>query len=535
MSTYIKAYWKENLLLLFIITVGAGAQILAGILNARALNSLIAFNWTQFFWSMLAIVLMLGLYVLSLLFRIPYEAKVIQLMVTKIRTDITESLQDLTYQEFHQHEASAFISWLNNDITTIEATGFTNLYACITMIIEALFATVSLIFFHWSIVLFAFAISLLTYFLPMLVKKRVQDSTLEMTQEQEKFVGTVTSVLQGFDTLFSYNLVSRIRDRVYQASQDLADKKVDQRKQLTYSAILGASGNLLGQSGILVLTGYLAIQQIVTIGSINATEALSNKIFNSVGNITNTILEIKSITPIFEKFQSLKNTDRPQSQSFEVANNTISLNQLNYTYDQGDQLWDQGVSYDFSQNGKYAILGPSGSGKSTLFNILNGKLTDYQGSLRICGNEIKETKGEDIREEVMYLDQTPYIFEGTILDNISLGETFSEDQVWQALAEAGLTDYVKGLAKGLDTPVGEGGRSLSGGQKQRLALARGFIRHKNIVLVDEGTSSLDQEAALNIERNLVTNPQLTVIMITHNLRSEIEAELDGVLDLAQFI
>lgn len=101
----------------------------------------------------------------------------------------------------------------------------------------------------------------------------------------------------------------------------------------------------------------------------------------------------------------------------------------------------------------------------------------------------------------------------------------------QAIIDSDLEELVRKLPEGLDTSVGEAGRSFSGGQRQRIALARGLIRGKNCILVDEGTSSLDEESAVKIEDSLLNNPTLTVIMITHHLRPSTENKLDGILNL----
>ncbi|MCQ9210438.1 ATP-binding cassette domain-containing protein [Granulicatella seriolae] len=532
MTKYMKFYWKENLLLFFIIVVGALSQVLSVVLNARAFNALIAFDWTEFVKTMLLILFMLIIYILSLLIKIPYETRVSQLMSTKIRTDVISKLEDVSYQKYHEYDSGTFVSWITNDINTIERDGFANVYLLITMIVNMLFASIALLFFHWSIIVYSVAVSVITILLPRLVQAKVRDAVIDFSKQQERFVSVMTSMIKGFDTLFSFNLVSRITKTVTEASEELADKRVKQQRAMAYSAILGASGNLFGQAGVLVLTGYLAFKRIVSLGSITATGALSETIFNSLGNITNVIVEIKTVQPIFEKFDALDADDAGDYLPFHKTNDQISLDNLNYSF--GDnQLWTN-VSYSFNEGGKYAIVGESGTGKTTLLNILNGKINDYQGSAKFSNNELKDVDGYQLRQEIIYLDQAPYIFDGSIFDNLTLGESFSEQEIWEALDVAGLKQFVQAQENQLESPVGEDGRLLSGGQKQRLSLARGFLRGKRVILIDEGTSSLDHETALEIENKLVENADLTVIMVTHNLREEIASKLDGILNLNDF-
>ena len=529
MKKYFKLYWKENALLIFIILLGAVAQIVASVLNANVLNALIAFDWRAMIVSIIWVTLLQIAYIVTLLMKIPYQAKVTQLMVTAIRKDITQSIEKLSYQAFHDKHSSSFASWLTNDINTIEENGFAGIYEIITLTITGIGAIIALLYFHWSILLFSLISAIFTLWLPQFVTKRVQEATLEVTHEEEKFMQIVTDTLQGFDTLFSYNLLSRITRRIEDGSKKVAQSTVNQHTQVTYSAILGASGNLIGQIGVWVLSAVLAFRQVISIGSISATEGLSFQIFNSVGNITNYWTQVRMVYPIFEKFASIEQVDQPIYDKFVVDETGIDLKNLSYAYD--NQFVFEELDYHFNFGHKYAIIGPSGSGKTTLLNILNGKLTNYTGSARLMGNELKAVDGFDIRQEVMYLDQTPYIFEGTIRDNVSLNNDFSDETIWAALKKAGLEATVQDLNGQLDGDIGESGRLLSGGQKQRLALARGLAHGKSIILLDEGTSSLDQETALKIEKDLMKDPSLTVIMITHHLHSEIEASLDGILYL----
>lgn len=119
-----------------------------------------------------------------------------------------------------------------------------------------------------------------------------------------------------------------------------------------------------------------------------------------------------------------------------------------------------------------------------------------------------------------------------VRDNITLDQSFTDEEIKLALEKSSLQEVVAQLPDGIDSSIGESGRLLSVGQRQRVTLARGLIRGKKIILLDEGTSSLDQKSALEIEKNLMSQQDLTVIMITHHLREEIKEKLDDVLTLS---
>ncbi|HEU9545706.1 TPA: ABC transporter ATP-binding protein, partial [Streptococcus pneumoniae] len=163
----------------------------------------------------------------------------------------------------------------------------------------------------------------------------------------------------------------------------------------------------------------------------------------------------------------------------------------------------------------------SGSGKSTLLKLLNGFLRDYSGELRFCGDDIKKTSYLNMVSNVLYVDQKAYLFEGTIRDNILLEENYTDEEILQSLEQVGLSvkDFPNNI---LDYYVGDDGRLLSGGQKQKITLARGLIRNKKIVLIDEGTSAIDRRTSLAIERKILDREDLTVIIVTHAPHPELK-------------
>ena len=144
---------------------------------------------------------------------------------------------------------------------------------------------------------------------------------------------------------------------------------------------------------------------------------------------------------------------------------------------------------------------------------------------------MKSYSPEQIQAKLGYIEQDVFLFNTTILDNITLGEKFSESEIEKAIQDSALAEDIESLPMGIQTPVGEGGCKLSGGQKQRIAIARALIHDRSILLVDEGTSALDQKNADIVESKLLANAGLTLILVSHHLSDQRKAQFDRVYAL----
>lgn len=239
---------------------------------------------------------------------------------------------------------------------------------------------------------------------------------------------------------------------------------------------------------------------------------------------------IKSVEPLFKKYDLTLIDDSQRLLSID-NNPNIDIKNLNFQYSKDQEPLFNNLSANIPFNTKVLISGESGCGKSTLLNIISGKIFPYKGSIKIGNKELKNISTAVLRKNVVYLDQIPNIFTGSIRYNLTLGEKFSDDEIWKALNKAQLKDFVKELDDGLDSSVGEKGQLLSGGQRQRLALARGLLRKPKILLVDEGTNSLSQDVAVQIEKQLVTLDNLTVIFVTHQLHPDVVKKFNQIIKL----
>lgn len=240
---------------------------------------------------------------------------------------------------------------------------------------------------------------------------------------------------------------------------------------------------------------------------------------------------MKAVNPIFKKFDNII-----ESKSIELLkinsslNNSIDFKNINFRYGNNTKILNN-FSYNFEKGKKYVIIGDSGKGKTTLLNILIGKLENYDGDIMWDNKNIKEINKDSIRNKIIYLNQNPHIFNASIKENILLSENISIDRLNKVIKDVGLEPWIKTLPDGINTIIKMNGKNISGGQKQRIVIARGLLRNKDIILLDESTSSLHNEAALEIEKMIFSNNDLTVIMVTHLLREEIKNMIDDIIKM----
>ena len=218
--------------------------------------------------------------------------------------------------------------------------------------------------------------------------------------------------------------------------------------------------------------------------------------------------------------------------SIEDAKTAISVKKLTFSYNQGletRKILDD-ISFDIAKKQKICILGKSGAGKSTLMKILRGDLYDYKGEVKIFD---KDMKNVDLGKEkiVGVLNQSPWIFNTTIFNNLRLGDdklTYSKAS--EIIKMVGLEGKINSLEKGMDTIIDEGGKNLSGGEKQRMALARILAMDTPIILLDEPTVGLDPVTEHELLDTIFkVFKDKTIVWVTHHLQ-DIE-KMDRVLYL----
>ncbi|CDD90998.1 aBC transporter ATP-binding protein [Bacteroides intestinalis CAG:315] len=197
----------------------------------------------------------------------------------------------------------------------------------------------------------------------------------------------------------------------------------------------------------------------------------------------------------------------------------IELRKLSFAFPDGHTLFSN-LTLSISCGERIGIRGASGSGKSTLFNLMLGFFPPTSGEILIDGRKLTSTNRSEWHKLVGYVPQEIFIIEGTLADNIALGQPqVDRTKVMQVLEQVQLKEWLDELSQGLDTPLGEYGSRLSGGQKQRIGIARALYKEAEVLFFDEATSALDNKTEQEINHALemlsLQHRELTLIVIAH--------------------
>lgn len=211
------------------------------------------------------------------------------------------------------------------------------------------------------------------------------------------------------------------------------------------------------------------------------------------------------------------------------------LEQVSFAYDQ--KLILQDLSLLIPKGKMIALVGESGSGKSTFFQLLLGFYRPLWGSIRMFGTEMADWDLDALRSRIAYVEQTPYLFSGTVLENLSAGNPeATEADVIGAARLAYAHEFIMELPQGYHTPLTEGGKNLSGGQRQRLAIARAFVKNAPVLLLDEMSSALDNESQRLIQLAIENyRKDKTILIIAHRLQSITSADRILVMDQGRIV
>lgn len=518
-TNYIRAYWQRSVLAVITASLFGAVSAFPAALLKYSIDDL--FIKQHHYLIIPFLLFFVGIFILKSIFMYLTSYNlywVSHRAMNDLKKDLFKKLIYFPIAFFKKQPAGTLISRFLHDITMIQV-GITSLIKDgVRSLFEALFL---ITFAFWQQPHLAFMLLLLAPILGFIVIRLGQARKKASIAIQEK-TAAIAHLLQesfmGIKDIKTFNGEPREINRLLHF---LENNFCSLMHNAHLESICPALVEGVAMSAA-AITMYWAIQQVLA-GLITPGQLVS-----FIGALILAYQPIKKISAVYsdilysvgaaERIFSLMATPCTESSPKITLKNfcySIEAKNLSFSYEQQPVLHQ--VSFSIKKGSRVGIIGASGSGKSTLADLILGFLKPTAGSLVIDHVQPHALSPESIHQIFGCVSQTPFLFNDTILNNLTYGQiNKTEEEVHAACKKAAIHDFIMQLPHTYHHFVGENGSLLSGGQKQRLAIARALLKNPEILVFDEATSALDQETEALIKQALLSlSPETTVLLITH--------------------
>ena len=459
-----------------------------------------------------------------------------------IRMDATTSLMAMEASYFETRQTGNLMSVLSADVAQLEDIVSDSSTSIIRIAIT--FTTAFAIMFWMSSTLALILFIPLVLVIPMVVwfSTRVQRRYRKQRESTGGIVAILEGVLTGIGTVQAFNASDFERSRVERESGEYRDQAIhaaNLRNRFIPGiyVVAGLSfGLLVSAGGWLMESGEITVGQFVTFLLISTRMTMPMFILGMLLNqLQRGEAASKRVFALIDLEPSIFN--RPDAVELDGPIRSISFDDVTFAYPTSGNVLN-GISFSASSGDFLGVMGHTGAGKSTILKLVERFYEPQHGRVLINGIDINAYTIESVRDRIGFVSQDPFLFFGSVRDNVAYARGASDEEVQQALETAGALDFVSELEEGAATMVGDRGVMLSGGQRARIALARALLKNPDLLILDEASASLDAETEKRIQQSLFDGSnggkQRITLAVAHRLATirnadEIIAMVDGAI------
>lgn len=529
------AYVKRNLskyVILAILYLGWNlSQTAASLFKGNALTALTQHDLSGFITDTGLNLLSWAFFLVFFFSTSRYSAVIIRIVDNSIRSDLAQTIGQQEYENFNKHTEADYVSWFTNDVNQINEAGFISLQETFSNMLLAIVSSIVLLSYSPILLVTTLVFSIIMILFPRIFKKQLKELSQKQSQQNEVLTARLTDILEGFTNLLTLGQQKLLNKIALAASDKVGQAHVNYATKMSFSNSLVNLISVSAQTILTIESGYLAFHKQLPIGAILIVGSMAGNVFGSLTSVSIQLTSIRAVQPIFDKYNKLTGAHADTGTSVAPLCDQITFNGLSFSYPDSNQTILSNVSGVIKRGDRVAIIGPSGCGKSTLIKLIGGLLINYQGSLTWDNAEYSSLSKKSLHKQIAYIDQSAYIFDGTVRYNITLGRKTTDEKLQHVIGQAGLKDFLTTSSAGLDTVLKHAGNNISGGQKQRIALARQLLVEPKVILADEITSAIDEKDGQKIEQTLLDLEGVTLVYISHHLRPEIEKQFEQIIEL----
>jgi ATP-binding cassette subfamily B protein len=485
------------------------------------------------------------------------SSKIGEGLIFDLRTQVFDHVVQMPVAFFTRTQTGKLVSRLNNDVIGAQQAFTSTLSTVLSNIISLVLVLVAMTVLSWQLTLAALVMLPIFLIPAKLVGRKLADLTRQQMQLNGDLSSTMTERF-GVSGALLVTLFGRREDEHDRfAERAGAVRDISVRIAMNGRFFITSLGLVAALATALVygVGGSLAIDGVLTVGTLTALAGLLGQLYGPLTSLTNLridvmnalvsfdrVFEVLDLPPMIADAPDARPVQGPASVEFvhvgfrypspaEVSLASLESVATLQSSAQGEQRPNADVLHDISfvaaAGQTVAVVGRSGGGKTTMTHLIARLYDVTEGAVLVGGVDVRRLELASLRGYVGYVTQDAHMFHDTIAANLRYAAPrASEEQMWAALEAAQIRGLVAELPDGLDTVVGERGYRLSGGERQRLAIARLLLKAPPVVVLDEATAHLDSESEAAVQRALDTAMQgRTSIVIAHRLSTIRDADL----------
>lgn len=436
------------------------------------------------------------------------------------RVSISEFLRKLPLEFFTKRNISDLTTVVMTDTSGIEHALAHVIPQCYGTVLSTIVIFLSMLIFNFKMAMSLFWVIPIAFAVVLLSRKLQKSYSEKFKSEKLASSDQIQTTLEMIKEIKSFSLEEKQKKSI-KVQLDAFEKK--QRETELFSATILASAQMilkLGIATVILVGAYLLLHGEIDLFTYIIFLFSAGLIYDPIHALMNSLTEIFSTDVLVKRIDDIKK-EHISVEPFYAKTDDMSIKFDNVTFGYEDEDILHNVTFTVKAGSKTALVGSSGSGKSTVLKLAAGFYKASSGNIFLGGTDISKVDDESLLKYYSIVFQDVLLFDGTIMDNIRLGnKNATDDEVVEAAKLANCDSFVSNLPNGYMTTIGENGKMLSGGEKQRISIARAIIKDAPIVLLDEVTSALDIQNENLIQKAIshVTKNK-TVIVIAHKLNT----------------
>ena len=460
-----------------------------------------------------------------------------------VKIDLFDKLLHMDASFFDKSNSGEVLMRFNNDVDLACNGLLANLKLFTTRVFSSISLICVLFYNSWQLAIIAVVILFGALYPLSTVRRRINSIMNKTIFSGGEVMKHFNESFSGNRIISAYNLYDYQNQRFRQTLRTVFHLGIKMIQRTGMMSPLMHFIVSLGIAAVIWYGSYLIVHHTITAGSFVSFIAALIMLYTPIKSIGNNFNNVQMALMAMERVFGL--LDRmPAIQSKEKAKvmtglqNQIEYKDVSFAYEKGRPVLKH-VNLTIKKGQTIAFVGNSGGGKSTLLSLLPRfyDLGNNDGQILIDGTNLKDLNLDSLRQNIAVVFQDNFLFDGTIRENILLGnEEAKEEEIQKAVQMACLDEFIKTLKDGLDTQIGERGVLLSGGQKQRIAIARAFLKNAPIVILDEATSALDNKSEAVVQQAIENLMQdRTVLIIAHRLSTVRNADKIVVVNYGEIV